>query len=441
MYQYIINPQTNRKVHINGKIGRKILKNYLSLLKGSGLTFSGEGKQQGPRVIIHGLVNNTELNDLHGNREDYSEERGRFLIHFETLGIEPRWISPGNITIVADLTPEEQLEIDLAGFEDENPQDEGKKEEAKMDTNSYEYLRVNNPKALTIEWRDARLNGVLFNGPSGPTEYGDFEYFEAILKTQLGDNWSKRVLNINDTLEDVENISRLGIPGKQGTVIRLDLPGKSYAVKVTKKGVSGRRFLKQARMQEIVASFGLTGHVYAVFRGLKKLPSFMVMDLMGQRVVDIYGRKTGNLVMSPLHQQQLWHLYKTLDEKVGILHNDGNCLNLMTDTDGKLKLIDFDNSVVITSVRRKSAPRGHLKKWGSYPNLNLSAMVMNSIGACPVYSINLDLYKYYANHFFENPEHNNGTKKWMKLQSEQQRQQQRQQKRQQRPHRAPRGPN
>ena len=417
MYQYIINPKTNRKVHINGKIGRKILQNYLSLLKGSGLTFSGEGKKQGPRVIIHGLVDNTELNDLHGNREDYSEERGRFLIHFETLGIEPRWVRPENITIVADLTPEEQLEIDLAGFEDENPQDDGKQGEAKMDTNSYEYLRVHNPKALNLKWRKTRLHSVLFNGPStGLSTYGDVDYFEAILKTQLGNNWSKRVLDINETLEDVENISRLGIPGRQGTVIRLDLPGHSYAVKVTKKGVScgdgatgGMGFLKQARMQEIVADFGITGHVYAVFCGKKNLPSFMVMDLMGQRVVDIYGRKTGNLVMSPLHQQQLWHLYKTLDEKVGILHNDGNCLNLMTDTAGNLKLIDFDRSALIENK--------HLKKRGSYPNLNLSAMVHRSIGSCPIYGINLNLYSYYANRFFENPEHNNGTGigKWMEL--------------------------
>ena len=186
MYQYIINPQTNRKVHINGKIGRKILQNYLYLLTGSGLTFSGEGKQQGPRVIIHGLVDNTELNGLHGNREDYSEERGRFLIHFETRGIEQRWIRPENITIVADLTSEEQLEIDLAGFEEQHPQDDSKQGEAKMDTNSYEYLRVHNPKSLNPRWRNTRLHGVLFNGPStGLSIYGDFEYFEAILKAQL----------------------------------------------------------------------------------------------------------------------------------------------------------------------------------------------------------------------------------------------------------------
>ena len=34
MYTKIINPETNRKVSINSKLGRKILTNYLSILKG-----------------------------------------------------------------------------------------------------------------------------------------------------------------------------------------------------------------------------------------------------------------------------------------------------------------------------------------------------------------------------------------------------------------------
>jgi len=64
--------------------------------------------------------------------------------------------------------------------------------------------------------------------------------------------------------------------------------------------------------------------------------------------------------MFQLHQQQLWDLYKSLDENVGILHNDGNCLNLMINQDGDLKLIDFDRSKLIEDK--------HLKKYGSYPN-------------------------------------------------------------------------
>ena len=42
MYSKIINPETNRKVSINSKLGRKILTNYLSILKGGASTRSRE---------------------------------------------------------------------------------------------------------------------------------------------------------------------------------------------------------------------------------------------------------------------------------------------------------------------------------------------------------------------------------------------------------------
>ena len=40
MYSKIINPETNRKVSINSKLGRKILTNYWSILKGGASTRS-----------------------------------------------------------------------------------------------------------------------------------------------------------------------------------------------------------------------------------------------------------------------------------------------------------------------------------------------------------------------------------------------------------------
>ena len=33
MYSKIVNPKTNRKVNINSKLGKNILKNYYSILK------------------------------------------------------------------------------------------------------------------------------------------------------------------------------------------------------------------------------------------------------------------------------------------------------------------------------------------------------------------------------------------------------------------------
>ena len=396
MYNFIINPKTHRKVNIFGNIGQKILQNYINQL----------GGHNGPCSLntVSGRCKKSKKTD--GNCKVSAKGRCQKIknipiqkanVQEPALVVEKKQV-PLEDDILANVNADELIEIG----------------EAKMDTNSYEYLRIHNPKALKIKWRKARLHSVLFNGPvNGPSKYGDVDYFENILKQELGNNWSKRVLDINESLEDVENISRLGIPGKQGTVIRLDLPGQSYAVKVTEKGVacgdgaSGfMGFLKQAKMQEIAANFGITGHVYAVFCGKKKLPSFMVMDLMGQRVVDVYGRKTGLLEMSQLHQQQLWDLYKTLDEKVGILHNDNNCLNLMIDHDGNLKLIDFDRSVLIEDK--------HLKKYGSFPNLNFSAMVAFAFG-CKSYGIKFPHYTQIANEFFSDPNNNNGTSKFRLL--------------------------
>ena len=65
--------------------------------------------------------------------------------------------------------------------------------------------------------------------------------------------------------------------------------------------------------------------------------------------------------MSEKHQQQLWDVYKTLDEKAGILHNDSNCLNVMIDEKGDIKLIDFDRSKIIETKE--------IKKFGPYINI------------------------------------------------------------------------
>ena len=52
---------------------------------------------------------------------------------------------------------------------------------------------------------------------------------------------------------------------------------------------------------------------------------------------------------------------ETLDD-IGILHNDGNALNLMLDHDDGLKILDFGLSKEITPTIRK--------KWQGEPTLN-----------------------------------------------------------------------
>lgn len=224
---------------------------------------------------------------------------------------------------------------------------------------NFSELLKNNPKKLNMEYRKERLNSVTFYD----TKYGKVKKFQNILENIIGKDWEKKVLHISEPLH-IPNIKRLGVPGRQGTVIQLIHNNKKYAIKVTQKGVKCgdgatgvMGFLKQARMQEISYKYYVTCKVHSVYCGDKKEPSFMVMDAMSERLVDLYRNKK----MSQKHQKQLWNLYKKLDEEVGIIHNDMNPLNIMIDLNGDVKLIDFDRSK-ITEYK-------DIKKWGNYPNL------------------------------------------------------------------------
>ena len=57
------------------------------------------------------------------------------------------------------------------------------------------------------------------------------------------------------------------------------------------------------------------------------------------------------------------HIMKTLDD-IGILHNDGNALNLMLDDFDELKILDFGLSKEITDKVRK--------KWNGEPNIRVT---------------------------------------------------------------------
>ena len=225
---------------------------------------------------------------------------------------------------------------------------------------------------LTTTRRNNVLHGVTFHG----TKFGQVEKFKKCLEKSLGKNWAKRVLDPKDKL-NVKGVKRLGVPGRQGTTIGLEVrccgstSCKMYAIKVTRKGTScgdgatgGMGFLKQARMQQLASEYGVTPPVDAVYCGGKKDVSFMIMPVLAHRLIDVY--KKGS-TLSEKHQKQLWNLYKILDTKVGIIHNDMNCLNIMIDDKDNLKLIDFDRSKVIE--------KKDIKKRGAYINLTFLELV------------------------------------------------------------------
>jgi serine/threonine protein kinase len=231
---------------------------------------------------------------------------------------------------------------------------------------------------LNVKYRNKLLHSVRFGKKQ--TMYGEVDYFKKCLVDTLGKHWAKNVLDTKVDVDIPGVVKRLGKPGRQGTVILLTCGGKKYAVKVTRKGTScgdgatgGMGFLKQARLQELASKYKCTCPVLAVFCGHKKSSSFMVMPPMKDRLVDIY--KKGE-TLSEKHQRQLWNIYLAMDTSVGVIHNDSNCLNIMTDMKNNIKLIDFDRSAVIE--------KKHIVKYGAYVNLDF----MNLLGCFTKYSIN-----------------------------------------------------
>jgi hypothetical protein len=245
---------------------------------------------------------------------------------------------------------------------------------------------------LTTFYNWMRLNSVTFplpkvtydefsSNPSGVERssklWGDVEYFLSTLESRLGENWALKILSLKKDhatgkniprydLSKVEGVKRLGIPGRQGTVIKLSISGIDYAIKVARKqtvcgdGSTGAMgYLKQARLQQLAAEWGATCPVYAVHcvPGKKEAP-FMAMPMMGQRMIDLY---PNGEEWSAAHQQQFWNCHLLLDTYVGIAHNDSNCLNVMTDPNGIVKLIDFDRSFLFD--------RKKILKHGIYINI------------------------------------------------------------------------
>ena len=81
------------------------------------------------------------------------------------------------------------------------------------------------------------------------------------------------------------------------------------------------------------------------------------MEPMSQRIVDVVTRGSARL------SDDLTRIMKTLDS-IGILHNDGNALNLMLDYDDRLKILDFGLAKEINEKVRK--------KWQGEPNIKVT---------------------------------------------------------------------
>ena len=156
--------------------------------------------------------------------------------------------------------------------------------------------------------------------------------------------------------EDFEVIRQLGQDGAQGVVSLVEFPnGLRAAMKQFKKSKSQARIRIEADFQRRAAEAGVAPEVMHVDEENRRI----FMEPMRARVVDVCTSEAGHRRLA----DDLEHIMRTLD-RIKILHNDGNALNLMLDHNDKLFLLDYGLSKEITPAVAK--------KWNREPNMKVT---------------------------------------------------------------------
>ena len=167
-----------------------------------------------------------------------------------------------------------------------------------------------------------------------------------------------KLQSIQKMSDDFEVIKKLGQDGAQGVVYLVEFNnGLRAAMKQFKSTKSPARIQIEADFQQRAALAGIAPEVMHVDLTKKRI----FMEPMSSRVVDVI--KKGNARLSA----DLNHIMTTLD-RIGILHNDGNALNLMLDSEDQLNVIDFGLAKEITDKVRK--------KWKGEPNVKVTLYMM-----------------------------------------------------------------
>ena len=136
---------------------------------------------------------------------------------------------------------------------------------------------------------------------------------------------------------------QLGKSGKEGTVLMAhhDKSNTLGAAKTFRKTKAQSTMRKEYDMMALAAQRGVAPNVYA-FDYPKRL---YIMERMDKTLPEILKGQNG--VLTKAQQLRIIELYDVLDE-VGLHHGDPNPLNVMTDMNGQLRLIDFGFSKMIT---------------------------------------------------------------------------------------------
>ena len=154
--------------------------------------------------------------------------------------------------------------------------------------------------------------------------------------------------------DDFEVLRQLGQDGAQGIVSLVEFPnGLRAAMKQFKSTKSSARIRAEADFQQRAAEAGIAPDVMHVDVVKKRI----FMEPMSRRIVDVVKGS------HPKFRDDLLHIMQTLDD-IGILHNDGNALNLMLDFNDELRILDFGLSKEINDKVRK--------KWEGEPNIRVT---------------------------------------------------------------------
>ena len=130
-------------------------------------------------------------------------------------------------------------------------------------------------------------------------------------------------------------IKQLYEPGKEGTAYLVQNTSNlcNYAMKVFRKTKSEVNIVKEAELQKIAASVGISPAVIDVNSAEK----YIVMEEMDTHLFDIMKKQDKDLKVT--QQRQIIDIFKKLDE-CKVFHNDSNILNYMF-KNKKLYIIDF----------------------------------------------------------------------------------------------------
>ena len=134
---------------------------------------------------------------------------------------------------------------------------------------------------------------------------------------------------------NIEFIDENFAEGKEGKISAVSVNGHVCIMKQFKKQKSVARIKKEAAFQAAAANLGVAPSVLHVDEDEKRI----FMEGLPRLFLDIAKTRRPPMML-PSEVARVEFIFNTLDAN-DIFHNDGNCRNLMMDSNGVLYLIDY----------------------------------------------------------------------------------------------------